>query len=425
MRLWNAAITTHPTEVVTCGNVDDVRSALSRARQHGRPVSVLGGGHDWAGRAVREGGLVIDLSGLREVTVDGDTATAGGGVTAGDVMAAAHQHGQSAVAGNVGAVGMAGLALGGGYGPLVGLAGLAADTVVGAEVVLADGRVVRTGDFRSAAGWGGDEAGPELLWALRGGGGNFGVVTALRLRLQPVLTVLAGTIAFGWAQAAAVLSGWGELAAGAPDDLTVQSGSICLPDGSPVVFLNPVWSGDPADGESWIKRLAALGAPIMNNVAPVTPLDLLRRGDQLFAADGRHYALGTCNLSALTADVVAALVEAGEARTSPLSGISIHHFHGAATRIGADATAFGERRPHFMAELVGSWRPGDGSAEENWGADAVRGLRPYALPGGYPNLLAPDDERMADAYGPNAARLAEVKRAYDPDGVFGVTPGRR
>ncbi|MFG1605031.1 FAD-binding oxidoreductase [Actinoplanes sp. NPDC049265] len=402
MQLWNAAVTHRPAEVVTCRNVDDVRSALGR----GSPLSVRGGGHDWAGRAIRPGGLMLDLSGMREVTVEGDVATAAGGATLLEVMTAAQTTGQAVVAGSVGAVGLAGLALGGGYGPLMGRAGLAADNIVGADVVLADGTLVR------------DD--PDLLWALRGGGGNFGVVTALRLRLQPVATVLAGHVMFGLGQARDVLTGLGAILGELPDDLTLSCGILCAPDGTPLLFVGPTWAGEPAAGREWIARIEALGRPVANTVAVVAPTVPLERGDAMFAPDGRHYAIRTVNVEALPID---ALLAGEAARTSPLSMLNMHHFHGAAARVPVEATAFGLRRDHLMVEIIGAWRPGDGTRDSGWADQVAELMRPSALPGGYPNLLGPDHhEQIRDAYGPNAHRLRELKQRFDPDGVFAAIP---
>jgi FAD/FMN-containing dehydrogenase len=414
LEIWNGAMSVRPAAVRRCTGAVEVSEAVRRARADGLPLSVLGGGHDWAGRAVRKGGLVIDLRGMRGVEVNGDVATVGGGATSADVVAAAAATGRSAATGTAGAVGLAGLTLGGGYGPLCGVAGLAADNLLSAEVVLADGTLVTASEASE----------PDLLWALRGGGGNFGVVTSMRVRLHPVPSICKGTILFPFAQAADVLSGFGELVADAPDELTVAAAAISTPDGVPVVLVSPVWSGGPEEGAYWVKRCESLGAPVMSAAELIEYGELLRRADEKFARDGRRYAIRTCNLAAVTAKAVTAVLAAGAARTSPLSAVNLHHFHGAAARVPLTATAFGIRQEHFMTEIIASWRPADDRAEhEQWADSAADLLRPYALPGGYPNLLtASQTDQTAHAYGPNAARLTAVKDAYDPDGVFTAIP---
>jgi len=419
LEIWNAAVPLRPAAVRPCRDVGQVSDAVRRARADGLALSVLGGGHDWAGRAVQDGAQVIDLRGMREVKVEGDVATVGGGATAGDLIAAAAASGRSAATGTLGAVGMAGLTMGGGYGPLNGVAGLAADNLLGAEVVLADGTVAAATETSE----------PDLLWALRGGGGNFGVVVSMRVRLHPIPVVSTGQVIFPFGQAREVLAGFGELIAEAPDELTVQTGFLSGPDGTPVLFFLPTWSGTPDGGAPWVKRLESLGTPLMSAVGPAEYGEPLRRGDEMFARDGRHYAIRTRNLAALTAGTVDALAAAAAGRTSPLSAINLHHFHGAAARVSLQATAFGIRQPHFMAEILASWRPVAGqdaasaAGHRRWADTAAERLSPHALPGGYPNLLTADEpERVAHAYGPNAARLIAVKQAYDPDGVFTATP---
>jgi Berberine and berberine like len=198
---------------------------------------------------------------------------------------------------------------------------------------------------------------------------------------------------------------------------------ISSPDGAPAVFTNPTWAGDLGEGERWVRLIERLGTPIVSMVAPMPYAEPLRRGDELFAADGRRYAIRTRSLPALTAEAASALVAAGETRTSALSAISVHHFHGAATRVDVRDTAFGIRREHFMVELIASWPSGDGASHRSWADAAAERLRPLALPGGYANLLGPGHrQQIAHAYGRNADRLLAVKASVDPESVFSAVP---
>jgi FAD/FMN-containing dehydrogenase len=416
LRIWNGAVDHRPALVVRCETPADVQAAVRAARTHDLPLSVRGGGHDWAGRALRPGGLVIDLSYLGHVTVDAEArvATVAGGATSGEVIAAAAAHGLCAATGTVSAVGMAGLTLGGGYGPLNGKVGLALDNLLGADVVLADGRLVTTDDTHE----------PELFWALRGGGGNFGVVTSMRVRLHPIPTVLAGFILFPWSQAADVLRSFADVQSDAPDELTVQCGVLSGPDGGPSLFLSPTWSGRPEEGEKAIDELQQLGTPLMAEVVPRSYGAMLGLFDA-YVVNGHRYAIRTRPLAGLTPEVISALITAGATRTSPLSLIALHHFHGAATRVPPDATAFGIRRDHLTVEIVAAWEPrsGQDARHRGWTDEVSASLEPHALPGGYPNLLGPDDhEQIAQAYGENATRLRTAKARFDPDGVFSATP---
>ena len=415
-QIWNGAVTHKPAIFALCEGAKDVQAAMRAARAHGLPLSVRGGGHDWAGRALRHDGLVIDLSRMRQVNVDGPAkvATVAGGATANDLMTAAAPHGLAAVTGNVGAVGMAGFLLAGGYGPLTTRFGLALDNLLGAEIVLADGQLVTADASQNT----------DLFWALRGGGGNFGVVTSMRLRLHPVSEVLAGIILFPWSEAQSVLRGHAEILSSATDELSMLAGLISMPDGSPVVFIGPIWSGELAQGQEVMSRLQGLGTPILTQIGPMSYTDLLGLYDTQ-ALEGRHYALKTRWLADLTTDIISAVVAAGASRTSPLSFIALHHFHGPGTQVELDATAFGLRRKHFLMEIVAAWDPSskeDGAVHRQWVSDLFSVLAPHALPGGYPNFLTQDDrEQLGSAYGSNASRLRDLKRRYDPDKVFSST----
>jgi FAD/FMN-containing dehydrogenase len=413
-RVWNGAVQRRPAIVAFCEQAEDVQAAVRAARRHGLPLSARGGGHDWAGRALRDGGLVINLTRMRDVAVDPQArvATIAGGALARDVAAAAGAHGLVAALGNCGTVGMAGLTLGGGYGPLCGSCGLAADNLLGAEVVLADGRRVVTGP----------DAEPDLFWALRGGGGNFGVVTSMRVRLHAARHMLVGTIIYNWNEAGAVLRRYAAFAAKAPDELGVAVGMMSGPDGESVIMLVALWNGDQRQGERVMEDVQAFGTPQSAHVGPATYADMLAQFDAwVEAAHGCHWETRTRSLPALTEEAADAII-AGMAHTaSPHCSVFWHHFHGAATRRAPDGAAFGVRLEHLMVEIIAAWKPDgdDGAAHRRWAQDLWQNLAPFALPGGYANLLGPDDrEQAAGAYGGNAARLRAVKRRFDPDGVF-------
>jgi FAD/FMN-containing dehydrogenase len=412
-QIWNGAVEHQPAMFAVCDTVADVQAAVRSARANGLPLSVRGGGHDWAGRSLRDGGLVIDLSHMRKVDVDvhASVATIQGGAKAIDVISASAPHGLVAATGNSGSVGMVGLTLGGGYGPLTPRYGLALDNLLGAEVVLADGRLVRCDDNEN----------PDLFWALRGGGGNFGVVTSMRVRLHPVGQVLAGIIMFPWSEAASLLGGYAEMIATAPEELSVLAGVLSAPDGTPVVFLAPTWSGKLGEGEGFVDQLRQLGKPVMDQIG------LMSYGDWLgmfeFAAPvGRYYAAQTRSLAALSPEAISTLIAAGNQRSSPFSAIILHHFRGAATRVPLAATAFGLRQEHFMVEVIAAWEPAvedDGEAHIQWARTVSDKLAPHALPGGYANMLGPDDREQSDqAYGSNTSRLQRVKRLFDPERIF-------
>lgn len=413
-RIWNAAVTRQPAAIARCADTAEVALAVSAARDNGLPLSVRAGGHDWAGRALRDGGLVIDLTGMRGVTVDPArrTAAVGGGATAADLLGAAAPHGLVTPTGVVGSVGMAGLTTVGGYGPLIGRYGLALDNLVGAEVVLSDGTVMKA-----------DED-PDLWWALRGGGGNFGVVTRLTYRLHELPAVLAGMLMFPAADAGPVLAGYAEIVADAPDDLTVMTGFLPGPDG-PVVFLCPFWSGaEMPAGEKAVARLRALGRPIVDHVGSMPFAAGLSMFDRNIVEDN-HYLLRSRWFTELSGAAADAVVAGAAAVTSPFSVLVVNRFHGAAARVDAAATAFAHRAPHQVLEVIAAWRPDDPQPDRHraWADDVVRALDPVASPGAYPNLLGPDDDERARAsYGGNLDRLLAAKRRYDPDNVFSAVP---
>ncbi|MFV2214414.1 FAD-binding protein [Actinomadura sp. LOL_016] len=414
-RLWNGAVDRRPAAVVACSTAREVAAAVRAARDLDVPLSVRGGGHGWSGAALADGGVVVDLRGLCGVTVDPrtDVAHVGGGALSLDVARAAAEHGSVVAAGTAGAVGFAGLVLGGGYGPLSGALGLAADSLLSADVVLADGTTVTASPDHE----------PELFWSLRGGGGNFGVVVGLRVRLHRVPGLLSGMLLYPLDRAARALAAAAELALGCPDELTVQSGLITAPTGERVMFAAPTWCGDPAAGEAVRTRLAALGTPVFERFGPSAQTELMAGTDALFPF-GRHVEVRPRTLAELTPEAAAVLVEGAAAAESPYSAVSLHALHGAAARVPAEATAYGMRRPHLVVENIAVWEPGDpAGAHRAWVRGLSESLAPHALPGTYANLLGADDPAQAEhAYGAHAARLLRAKDRYDPGGAFRAIP---
>ncbi|MEI9953604.1 MAG: FAD-binding oxidoreductase [Pseudomonadota bacterium] len=413
-QIWNGAVDHRPAVIAYCESVADVQAAVRVARDHQLPLSVRGGGHDWAGRSVRPDGLVLDLSRMRQIEIDpgSQMARVAGGATLGDLARAAAPLGFAAATGTVNPVGVAGFMLAGGYGPLLGKVGLGLDNLVSAEVVLADGRQIVTDAHEH----------PDLFWALRGGGGNFGVVTSMRVRLHRVPEVLTGAILFPLAEGESVLRGLDETVSQSCDDLTVLAGVFPGP-GGPVMMLVPTWSGERRRGEEAIARLQRLGTPIVAQVLATTCVDMLNNFDN-HIVNGRHYHIQTRWLASLSREAISVILEAGSSPSSPLSVIAIHSFHGAGTRVGGDATAFGLRKKHFMVEIIAAWEPGSGSGQvhRDWAKSLSVALEPFAIPGGYANLLGPSEQsQIAHAYGENRSRLLEIKQRFDPENVFSAT----
>ena len=414
-KVWNRAVNHYPTAIVVCERVEDVQAAVRTARSHDMPVSVRSGGYDVAGRSVRSDAVVIDLSLLNGVVIDEQIATIAGGASAAEVIATTAANNLIAVTGWNGLPGMIGLTTVGGYGPLIASHGLALDSLTGAELVLADGQRIIVNQDEN----------PDLLWALKGGGGNFGVVTSMKVRLHRDRRVLGGMILFPWGEAETVLGRYAEIVASASINLSAVIGIISLPDGSPALFLAPAWTGMLSDGEIAMEVLKRCGKPMHVQIASMSYQDLIQGFDARVAND-LHYALETRWIPALNAEAISALIAGGASRTSPFSTIILQHFRGWPTQIPPNSTAFGLRREHVMVEIIACWdpKPGDnGSAHKRWARDLSQTLAPMSLPGGYPNILGPHaQDQIAQAYGDNLTRLQAVKRRYDPDGVFSATP---
>jgi FAD/FMN-containing dehydrogenase len=412
--IWAKPVGPMPRAVVHCRTTEDVRLAIRAARDCGLLLSVRGGGHGWTGRALCAG-IVIDLSGMNGVSVDADhrSAIIPGGARAADVAAVTDPLHVAAVTGTCSTVGMAGLTLGGGYGPLIGRFGLALDNLLAAQVVLADGRIV-------VASRDNDE---ELFWALRGGGGNFGVVTAMRYRLHRLPSVRTGLLVYPFSEAKAVLRRCADIAASSPEDLTVEVGCVGGLDGKPVVMVHPTWCGPPADSEARMAPFLKLGTLLAGNLEAMSYGTSLTLYDP-YIVNGQRVFMDTCWLPAFDSAAIAAFIEAMPAAVSPGCAIFTHEFKGAASRVPVEGTAFGLRCDHVVVEILATFVDRSDKEEEEqrhhqWARATRQAFDPMALPGGYPNFLAGDDpDRVAQSYGPNAGRLIAAKRHYDPDNIF-------
>jgi FAD/FMN-containing dehydrogenase len=421
--VWNGMIDKRPAVIVRCADTDDVATAVRFASERDMPLAVRGGGHNVAGTAVCDDGLVVDLSALRTVRVDDSRRTVHvqGGATWADVDAATAPLGLATTGGVVSETGVAGLALNGGVSHQRRRDGMTVDNLVSAEVVLADGRRVRASADEHA----------DLYWALRGGGGNFGVVTAFELRLHELgPEVFALNVAYPLEDARRVLAGWRDAVADAPDELTSAWLLWSLPvvdelpeqlRGLPYVGVAGMWAGDPAEGERAMQPLRELATPLVDMSGPVEYLDFQRSLDPFFPA-GRRYYWKALYLDGLSDAAVDATVERSEQRRSNDTLVIVRHCGGAISRVGAEETAFGDRSSEWMLSIDSTWHePADDAANIAYTREFWDAMVPFSNGQTYfnfPGLLEDGDAEVRSSYGSNHDRLARVKAAYDPENRF-------
>ncbi len=411
-RVHNGMIDRRPALVARCVSTADVVDALSVARASDQEIAVRGGGHNVAGKATCDG-VVVDLSLMRDVEVDAsrNLIHAAGGATWADLDRAAHLHGLATTGGTVSTTGVAGLTLGGGLGYLMGAHGLAADNLIEADVVTATGEVLHISE----------DNGADLLWGLRGGGGNFGIVTRFTFRGYPITEVLGGIVAYPFDTAAEVLTTFRSCAAEAPDELGVVCGLVHAPDGSGVKIaaLPMCHAGDAAQAIDDVKPLRTIAEPALDVIGPIPYPTVNTLLDAGFPKGAFNYWKSTF-LSELNDEAVDVLVAAYEQVPSAMSCIVVEHLHGAATRVPVEATAYPHRRAGFNVLVLGQWAdPTQSSTNIAWAKETHEALQPWSTGGTYVNYMSADDSaRVSAAYGSNLARLAELKRQYDPSNVF-------
>jgi FAD/FMN-containing dehydrogenase len=413
-KIHNGLIDKRPVLLASCRGTADVAEAVRFAVTEGLEIAVRGGGHNVSGQSVCDGGLVIDLSLMRGVDVDpvARTARVQGGALWSDVNRETAVHGLGVTGGAVSSTGVGGYTLGGGLGWLMGLYGLASDNLLEAEVVLGSGEVVRCGP----------DAHPDLFWALRGGGGNYGVVTSFVFRLHAVPEVVGGLVAHPIEAARDVLRFYGDFTAQASDELTVFGGLVHAPDGSglPLAALVVCHAGPRERAERELEPLLSFGSPLVTEVGPMPYPAVNAMLDGGFPRGALNYWKSTF-VRGVGDGLIETMVERFASCPSPMSAILLEHFHGAVTRVAPEATAVPHRAPGYNLLIPSVWTdPATTDANIAWTRETYAALEPERAEGRWLNYYGDDEDpsELDAAYGVNRARLADVKRRYDPDNVF-------
>jgi FAD/FMN-containing dehydrogenase len=407
-RLHNGMFLRRPAVIARCLGTADVVDAVRFARTHELELAVRGGGHSVAGKSVCEGGLMLDLSLMRGILVDPArrTARAQGGATWAEFNRETQLHGLATTGGTVSTTGIAGLTLGGGLGWLMGKHGLTADNLVSAEVVTAAGDVVRASAHENA----------DLFWALRGGGGNFGVVSWFEYRLHPVGPVTSGHVAYGMERARDVLQFFRELTSSAGDEFSLHA-LLHTPGDLPAAEILGCHCGSLAEGEAATRPIKKFGSPMLGEFGPASYVDTNTTiYDAGFPRGARNYWKSSF-LAELNDIVIDALIEQFGTCPSPMSGLLLEHIHGAATRVAVGDTAFAHRRESYNFLVVSQWLdPTEDGKNIAWARATYAALRPHMVRDAYANYESEDD--AGAAYGPNHARLVALKNKLDPTNLF-------
>jgi FAD/FMN-containing dehydrogenase len=419
--VWNGNIDRHPGLIARCTGVADVIAAVNFAREQGLLVAVRGGAHNAAGHATCDDGIVIDLSSMKGVRVDPSARTARGepGLTWAEFDRETQAFGLATTGGTVSNTGIAGLTLGGGIGWLSAKHGLTCDNLLSADVVTAEGQLVHASASEN----------PDLYWALRGGGGNFGIVTSFEYQLHPVgPIVLGGLIVHPLSSAREFLSFYRDFQPDLPDEAFSAFAMLSLPDGTPVAAIIVAHSGDIAEGERAFEPARKWGTPILDAVQPMPYTVRQSMIDAGMADHGvqRYWKSGFADEP--TDSLLEALVSAGETRTSPMSAIVDFPFRGEMTRVPQDATAFSIRRTGWDVNVISQWiDPAESETHIEWTRKSWSRVEENTFGGAYVNHISVDDqpEKVRASYGSNYDRLATIKAKYDPGNMFRLNPNIR
>jgi len=431
-RVWNGAIDKRPAVIARCSGVVDVVRAVEFGREHELLVAVRGGGHNVAGHGTCDGGIVMDLSPMRGISLDlaRRTITVQAGATWGDVDHETQAFGLATTGGLVSTTGIAGFTLGGGFGWLMRKHGLACDNLLSAEIVSAGGRVLRASADENA----------DLFWGLRGGGGNFGIVTGFEFRLYPVGPVVtAGAIFFPGEAAGDLLRFYREWVEDVPDELTTvvnlatATPAPFLPEevhGERVVVVSGCYAGTTEEGAKAFQPLKEFGAPIADLIRPIPYSEMQRLVDGQWGPGLRNYFKSSW-LQRLDDEAIETLLAAHEHAASLDTKIQLYHFGGEVARVAADETAFGQRDAPFLLNIAARWTEPADDLHIGWARELHAAMRPFATGGVYVNFLGDEGrDRVRAAYGERTyARLVDLKRSYDPTNLFRVNqnipPARR
>lgn len=419
--IWNAMVNRRPSVIVQCATADDVPLTLRFAREHGKKLSVRGAGHNIAGNSICDDGVMIDFSAMRKVQVDAEKrrAQVQPGATLGDLDAAVQAHRLAAPVGINSTTGIAGLTLGGGFGWLTRKYGMTIDNLVSVDMVLANGNQIRASSTENA----------DLFWAIRGGGGNFGIVTKFEFKLHPVgPEILAGLIVFPFAQAKQVLTRYREFAESAPEELNVWVVLRQAPPlpflsadvhGKEVVVLAVFYAGNIEEGKRLIQPLHGFGTPHAVHIGAQPYIEWQKAFDPLLTPGARNY-WKSHNFTELRDGALDSMIEYAGKLPSPQCEIFIGFIAGAPNRVAPDAMAYGPRNAKFVLNVHGRW---DEAEQDHKGIEWARAFfnasAPYASAGAYVNFMTEEEgDRVAAAYGRNYERLVQLKRQYDPENIF-------
>ncbi len=410
-RVWNGMIDRRPALLLRCYGSADILRGVAFAREHRLLLSVRGGGHSISGQAVCEGGLMLDLSPMRDVRIDprAQRAFVGPGTLLGALDHEAQAFGLATTAGTISHTGAAGLTLGGGFGRLGPMFGLACDNLVRADVVTADGRLARASADEDA----------ELLWGLRGGGGNFGVVSMFEYQLHPLgPEIVGGKLVYAFEQARDVLAFYGELCARTPDELCVDYAIVCPPAAQPLVMVEVTCARETTAAARTLDELRAFGKPLANRIGRVAYAELQRSTDA-GTAPGRQYYLKSGFLAGVAPGLIDELLGGFEPSASRALVLTFQQLGGAISRVPADATAFSHREATHALLMMSGWtNPAESPAHTAWVRAYWQRVAPFTN-GFYVNSYTPDERtRVRSNYGGNYARLVQLKRRFDPNNLF-------